>query len=143
VYYEDITAGKDGRFSAFVLVHKPSYTVDVTVTGTVNIVGGVGGVTVSKTASGSDTTVTFSGELANTNIKGEVTSIIDPSNVTEDWVIGIFPFVGGITAVGGIAVPVDKLGLLAPYIGFASTIAIAGVATAVYVKRVKHKKEKQ
>jgi hypothetical protein len=49
--------------------------------------------------------------------------------------------------VGGIAVPidisVDKFGLLAPYIGLASTILVATVATAVYVKRVKHRKEKQ
>lgn len=45
--------------------------------------------------------------------------------------------------VGGIAVPIDKLGLLAPYIGLASTILVATVATAIYVKRVKHRKEKQ
>jgi hypothetical protein len=46
-------------------------------------------------------------------------------------------------AVGGIVVPVDKLTLLAPYIGFASFSAVATVVTAVYVKRVKHRKEKQ
>lgn len=44
---------------------------------------------------------------------------------------------------GGIVVPVDKLGLLAPYIGAVSTILVATVATAVYIKRVKHRKEKQ
>lgn len=43
-------------------------------------------------------------------------------------------------AVGGVWVPVDKLSLLAPYIALASTIL---VATAIYVKRVKRKKEKQ
>jgi len=50
--------------------------------------------------------------------------------------------VGG---VGGISfsVPVDKLGLLAPYIGLASTAMIGAVATAVYVKRIKRRKEKQ
>lgn len=44
--------------------------------------------------------------------------------------------------VGGIKVPVDKLGLLAPYIGLASTILVATAATAVYAKRVKRKEEK-
>jgi hypothetical protein len=41
--------------------------------------------------------------------------------------------------VGGIVVPVDKLGLLAPYIGLASTLAIASVASVIYVKRRKKK----
>ncbi len=38
--------------------------------------------------------------------------------------------------VGGSIVPVDKFGLLAPYIGIASTvIAAAAIATTIYVKR--------
>ena len=45
--------------------------------------------------------------------------------------------------VGGIWVPADKLGLLAPYIGLASTILVATVATAVYAKHIKRRKEKQ
>ena len=45
--------------------------------------------------------------------------------------------------VGGVVVPVDKFGLLAPYIGLASTILVATAATAIYVKRVKRRKEKQ
>jgi len=45
--------------------------------------------------------------------------------------------------VGGIVTPIDKLGLLAPYIGLASTILVATAATAVYVKRVRRRKEKQ
>jgi len=48
-----------------------------------------------------------------------------------------------VPGVGGINIPVDRVGLLAPYIGLASTTIIAAVATAVYVKRVKHRKEKQ
>jgi hypothetical protein len=47
------------------------------------------------------------------------------------------------TGVGGFNVPVNKLGLLAPYIGLASTTMIGAVTTAVYVKRVKRRKEKQ
>ena len=45
--------------------------------------------------------------------------------------------------VGGIVVPVDKFGLLAPYIGLASTILVATAATTIYVKHVKRRKEKQ
>jgi hypothetical protein len=45
--------------------------------------------------------------------------------------------------VGGIIVSIDKFGLLAPYIGLASTIMIGAVATVLYVKRVKRRKEKQ
>jgi len=43
------------------------------------------------------------------------------------------------TGVGGVVVPIDKLGLLAPYIALASTILIATAATAIYVKRRKKK----
>jgi len=45
--------------------------------------------------------------------------------------------------VGGVWVPVDKLSLLAPYIGLASTIIVATAATAIYVKHVKRRKEKR
>jgi len=44
--------------------------------------------------------------------------------------------------VGGFSVPVDKLTLLAPYIGLVSTIVVATAATAVHVKRVKRGREK-
>jgi hypothetical protein len=47
------------------------------------------------------------------------------------------------SSVGGIVVPVDKLGLLAPYIGLVSTILFGTVASTVCVKRVKRRKEKQ
>jgi hypothetical protein len=61
----------------------------------------------------------------------------------KDWIFG--PDLNGTTAsgVGGIVIPVDKFGLLAPYIGLASTTMIGAVATVVYVKRVKRRKEKQ
>jgi len=45
--------------------------------------------------------------------------------------------------VGGGVVSVDKFSLLAPYIGLASTIMVATVATAISVKRAKHRKEKK
>jgi len=45
--------------------------------------------------------------------------------------------------VGGIVIPVDKFGLLIPYIGLIATILAATAASTVYVKRVKRRKEKQ
>jgi hypothetical protein len=53
------------------------------------------------------------------------------------------PTVKLVKPVGGIVVPVDKFGLLAPHIAYASTILAATVASTVYVKRVKRRKEKQ
>ena len=47
------------------------------------------------------------------------------------------------SGVGGIVIHVDKFALLAPYIGLTSTIVVAAVVSAVYVKRVKRRKEKQ
>lgn len=44
--------------------------------------------------------------------------------------------------VGGIVVPVDKFGLLAPHIGLASTILVVTVTIAIYAKRVKRIKAK-
>lgn len=49
-----------------------------------------------------------------------------------------FPQMG----VGGLWVPVDKLGLLTPYIGVLLTIVVAIAATAIYVKRVRRREEK-
>lgn len=45
-------------------------------------------------------------------------------------------------SVGGFENPVDKLTLLAPYLGLASTTTIAAVATAAYAKHVKRRKER-
>jgi hypothetical protein len=46
------------------------------------------------------------------------------------------------TSVGGVLVPVDKFGMLAPYIGLASTILVATATTAVYARHVKRREEK-
>jgi parallel beta-helix repeat protein len=51
--------------------------------------------------------------------------------------------IGVLATVGGIVVPVDKFGLLAPYLGLASTVLLATVATAVYAKRAKRRRAKQ
>jgi hypothetical protein len=47
-----------------------------------------------------------------------------------------------LPSVGGVAVPSEEVGVLVPYIGLASAIAVAAVATAICFKRVKHRKEK-
>jgi len=44
--------------------------------------------------------------------------------------------------VGGVAIAIDKFGLLTPYIGFSAITLIAGIATIAYFRRVKHRKEK-
>ena len=42
------------------------------------------------------------------------------------------------TTTGGFAVPVDKIGLLAPYVGVVSTIVVVGITvTSIYIKRRK------
>jgi hypothetical protein len=76
----------------------------------------------------------------------KVVYLFDCPNVKVEG--GPIPFEETLTgrlsvSVGGIVVPVDKFGLLGPYIGLASTILVATAATAIYVKRVKHRKEKQ
>jgi hypothetical protein len=42
--------------------------------------------------------------------------------------------------IGGVVIPVDKFGLLTPYIGLAASVVGASVASAIYAK---HRKEKQ
>jgi len=55
------------------------------------------------------------------------------------WLIKI----GYLIPVGGLVIPLDKFGLLAPYIAYASTILVATAATAIYVKRVNHRQKKK
>lgn len=59
------------------------------------------------------------------------------------WTIELEGMPSESQSVGGVITPVNKFGLLAPYIGLASTIAVATVAAAIYAKRVKCRKEKQ
>jgi hypothetical protein len=61
-----------------------------------------------------------------------------PQGNNEFWTQGPVTF-----GVGGVVVLVDKFALLAPYIGLTSTIIVASVVSAVYVKRVKRRREKQ
>jgi hypothetical protein len=63
---------------------------------------------------------------------------LSPSEAME-----LYKFVYGEGVVGGIVIPVDKFGLLAPYFGLASTAMIGAIAAAVYVKHIKRRKEQQ
>jgi hypothetical protein len=49
----------------------------------------------------------------------------------------------GGCSVGGIVVPIDKSGLLALLIGLGSTTIVAAAASAVCVRRIRRRKEKQ
>jgi len=57
------------------------------------------------------------------------------------WTGGGDDFARYMISVGGIWIPVDELALLAPYIGLATTIILATVATAVFVKHKKKEKK--
>jgi len=76
------------------------------------------------------------------SVPGNPTGLARYANGTNltDWT---WFFKIDIGPVGGVWVPVDKFGLLAPYIGLASTIIAATAATGIYVKRVKRRKKKQ
>jgi hypothetical protein len=78
------------------------------------------------------------GGYTGTNNPGSVT-MNNPITETANWKTQS----SGPSSVGGIVIPVDKFGLLAPYITLASTTIIAAVATAVCIKCVKRRKEKQ
>jgi hypothetical protein len=75
------------------------------------------------------------GRLLDKNKAGRIKAIIDPTYK----VMILEASISANITVGGIVVSVDKLAPLAPYIGLASTIVVAAVATTVYIKRVKHK----
>ena len=80
-------------------------------------------------------------ELDGSNV--EAANQISVTMNTNHVLKAFFVYAWPARAVGGVVVPVDKFGLLAPYIGLASTILAATVATTVYVKHVKRRKEKQ
>lgn len=74
----------------------------------------------------------------------EFEALVPPISFEDDTIDNFYVCTVDVSdSVGGVWVPADKPGLLAPYIGLASTILVATVATAVYVKRVKRRKEKQ
>lgn len=119
VYYVYGKAGENGNFSKTYRVNKPNDTVKETITGTINIAGGTGGITVTKKAySSTKTDVTFVGTLEDSGKKGRVSAIVDPPEETFDLVIDIFP----TTAVPGL----NTMGLLALF-GLLMTISVIAI----------------
>jgi hypothetical protein len=64
----------------------------------------------------------------------------DQNNNTIGYINHVTHKIPPIPSGGGIALSVDKLSLLASYIGLASTIVVATAATTAYLKRIKRKK---
>lgn len=77
---------------------------------------------------------------ADINSDGKV-DLLDLGICADNQGLDIWTYFG-LIQVGGVMVPIDKLGLLAPYIGLA-VIMVGTVATVAYVNRVKRRKEKQ
>jgi hypothetical protein len=82
-------------------------------------------------------------------INGDYEGDVPPENVTlafdpnNAWIASENKYVPGLAPVGGYSVSIDKPLLLTPDISSAFLILVATVASAIYVKRVKRKKEKQ
>jgi len=74
------------------------------------------------------TTHTYTGDISPDDI------LQSQVNISEDTMTSTEP--APVSSVGGISIPVNKIGLLAPYIALVSTIVVATVAT-IYVKRKK------
>ena len=66
-----------------------------------------------------------------------------PDGLSDESGISCFSIGGGSGSVGGFGLPIDKLALLTPFIGLASVIVAVATVTAVYVRHVKHREEKQ
>jgi len=81
----------------------------------------------------------YTGVDANGDGIGDTPYIIDAYN--QDRYPLMNPWRPKPKSVGGIVVPADKFGLLAPYIGLASAIIVATVATAIYIKNIRRRRE--
>jgi len=81
----------------------------------------------------------YTGEDANGDGIGDTPHEIDANNIDRYPLMEPWPYEIK-TSVGGIWVPVNKIDLLAPYIGLTILLAVA-VLTVVYVKKRKRKSE--
>jgi parallel beta-helix repeat protein len=77
----------------------------------------------------------YTGVDANGDSIGDTPYVIDANNTDNYPLMKPWPCETG-SPVGGISIPVNKLELLAPYIGLATLLAVA-VVTVVYVKKRK------
>jgi sugar lactone lactonase YvrE len=102
--------------------------------------------------------------IATDNVTLTTTGAVPISKTQGQWIAGSYSFEGSYSgdpnyalsnsvcepftvmpsgSVGGTVLPVNKLVLLAPYIGLASLIVAATTVAAVHVRRAKHRKEDQ
>jgi hypothetical protein len=91
--------------------------------------------------SGSINSFSYDDFIMTSDGTGDGTVLASPSSLSLDGksftVYYVTPW------VGGIVLSIDKFGLLAPYIGLASTTMAATVAVVIYVKHVERRKERQ
>ena len=80
-------------------------------------------------------------EIPNVPCQEGITAGADDSALS--WTLSMEDPPSVAPSVGGIQLPVDRFGLLAPYIGLALTTIAATVAAAIYSKRVRHRREEQ
>jgi hypothetical protein len=131
-------------YSVTILAHCNTEGVDVSVS--ISFDGSPTGYTTPHTFTNLSSTHTFT--VTTTDLSGHEFSQWSTGNTSTTTSVssgGTYTayYYQQSSSVGGFVIPVDKLGLLAPYIGLASTLIVATVATAVYVNRVKPKKKKQ
>lgn len=88
----------------------------------------------------------FEFEICGTSLFSQGKFKVKIGNNESEWTTLVViepPIIGGTSVpVNDTAVP-EKSNLLTPYIGLASTVLVATVATSIYAKHVKRKKEKQ
>ena len=82
------------------------------------------------------------GVMSNTLFERDFSTYFEGEYSKDAGIVGVHGRGAFPPPVGGVWIPVDKLGLLAPYIGVTSTILVATAATAIYVKRVKRRETK-
>ena len=102
--------------------------------------------TVNSLAPGDSRTLDFywnTGGIAPSTyvIKAVASTVPGETDIADNTKIDGSVTVNPPSPVGGAAIPLDKLGLLAPYIGLTSTIIATTIIAAVYVKRRKYKNE--
>lgn len=139
-----IPNGGDGNLGATTYLTDLALTISKTSGGTTSPSPGSysywGGTTVSVTATPDANYELDHWELDNVDVGDD-----NPYSVFMDDdhdLHAVFEY-SPLLRIGGIRFSVNKLDLLAPYISLTSTIIVATVATAIYVKCVKRRKEKQ
>lgn len=96
---------------------------------------------VFKSTNGGVSWLSWNNGLTDLRINALVLDPMNPKVVYVGTNKGVFKCASG--SVGGIVVPIDKLGLLFPYIGVASVVIATVITTATCVRRFRHRKAQQ